>query len=176
MSNCYFAFINKSDVPSRSKLQKALLKHDFALELDAEFTPFTDEGFSPCVLDEGASTGFEIFYEPAAEVIEDDEELLNIADGKDFCISLQWGGEFEAAISVMMVAAALRQEFGAIISYAGDEPETLETLLEGIDECRAVIADESDKAHNLEQSKNDLASAGSTEEFVKSTITSNYWL
>jgi len=133
MSNTQFIFINKEDVPNREQLQDALVKSGFKLSLDPEFTPFEDEGFSPCDLDGVDDIGFEIFYEDSLDVIEDDEELAIVADNKDYCISLCWGGEMADCVAVLMVSFAMQKHFNAIVSYEGVEPQSLDELRAELD-------------------------------------------
>ncbi|WMS88815.1 hypothetical protein [Pleionea litopenaei] len=129
MSNTQFAFIDKESVPSREHLQKAIDALGFDLQLDPEFTPFEDEGFSPCILNAEEDVGFEIYYESVEDVIEDDEVFKAITEGKNFCISMCWGGSLKDCACVMIVSSAFAKEFGAIVSYQGEEPEPLEKMI-----------------------------------------------
>lgn len=129
MSNTQFAFIDKESVPNRDQLQKAINDLGFDLKLDPEFTPFDDEGFSPCVLNGESDVGFEIYYEPSEDILEDDDEFKTIANGKNFCISMCWGGSLKDCACVMIVSSALAKDFGAIVSYQGEDPEPLEKMI-----------------------------------------------
>ena len=75
MSNTQMAFIERSRVPGRDQLQASIDALGFDMSLDPEFTPFEDEGFSPCVLAGEEEVGFEIFYEETDEVIDGDDDL-----------------------------------------------------------------------------------------------------
>ena len=143
MSNTQFAFLKKENVPSRNKLQNSIDSLGYDLQLDPEFTPFEDEGFSPCTLNGIDDVGFEIFYEPTEVVTEDDEEFREIAGDNDYCINMNWGGSFGDCACVMIVSLALAEDCGAIISYAGDEPEPIETLREGVKEALREFEKES---------------------------------
>ena len=129
MSNTQYAFLKKDNVPTRETLQASIDQLGFDLKLDPEFTPFEDEGFSPCVLNGESDIGFEIFYEPTKDVVEDDEDFQKIAGSNDYCVSMRWGGSLKDCVSAMIVSAALAKDFGAVISYEGNEPEVLEELL-----------------------------------------------
>ncbi len=133
MSNSQFAFLNKSDVPDLDALQNSIDKLGFDLQLCKDFTPFEDEGFLPCTLEGDNDTGFEIFYETVDEVCDDDgeedEELRLIAKDKDYCIVMCWGGSMKDCACVMIVSCALSKDFGAIVSYEGYEPDSLEQML-----------------------------------------------
>jgi hypothetical protein len=129
MSNTQFAFLKRSSVPSRDALQASIKALGFGLTLHPEFTPFEDEGFSPCIFNGIADVGFEVFYEPASDIIEDDEDLQEIAGDNDFCISMVWRSSMKDYACVMIVSCALAKDFGAVISYEGEKAEQLETLI-----------------------------------------------
>lgn len=170
MSNTQFAFIKKDKVPNREALQSSIQKLGFNLELDPDFTPFEDEGFSPCILNGEENIGFEIYYETVKDITEDDGELKKIAIDKDYCISMSWGGRMKDCASVMIVSSALAKDYDAIISYEGDAPETLDkiisdtaliiedAILEDFEdlETKKAISDVREKGNLPEQIKNEL--------------------
>ena len=127
MSNTQFVFILKDNVPKRESLQESIDKLGFDLTLDTDFD-LMDEGFSPCILNGEEDIGFEIFCELASEVIEE-EGFGDMAGDNDFCISLCWGGSMKDCAAVMIVSAALTKNFGATVSYEGEEPEEPEKLM-----------------------------------------------
>jgi hypothetical protein len=129
MSNTQFAFLKRSSVPTREALQASIRGLGFDLTLDPEFTPFEDEGFSPCVFNGIEDVGFEVFYEPASEIAGDDEDLQEIIGENDYCISMVWRSSMKDFASVMIVSCALAKDFGAVISYEGEEPEVFDALL-----------------------------------------------
>ena len=143
MSNTQYAFLKKESVPTGKALQKSIDSLGYDLQLDPEFTPFEDDGFSPCILNGMDDVGFEIFYEPAEDVIEDDEEFRKIAEDNDYCISMIWRGSFGDCSCAMIVSLALAKDFGAIISYEGEEPEPIESLREGVKEALREFEKES---------------------------------
>lgn len=142
MSNTQFAFINRALVPDRKALQTAIDDLGFDLQLHPEFTAFEDSGFSPCSFKGEDGAGFEISYGEAAELIEEDEEFATLADGRDYCISLVWHSSLKDLACVMIVSVALAKYFDAIISYEGDEPESIEALLEATVEAIELAMDE----------------------------------
>ena len=145
MSQTQFAFLKKENVPNREQLQASLDILKFDLKLDPEFTPFEDEGFSPSILNGESEIGFEIYYEPSSDILEDDddEEFHQIVGTNDYSISMSWGGSFKDCMTVLMVSIALAKDFGATISYQGESIETIEGMYEGIDECAKEIKKES---------------------------------
>jgi hypothetical protein len=146
MSQTQFAFLKKDHVPSREQLQAAIDALGFDLKLDSEFTPFKDEGYSPCTLRGEEDAGFEIFYEPATDLIEEDEddkEFIELIGDNDYAISLCWGSSFKDCACVLMVSVALAKDFGATISYEGEGSETIEGMKSGIQVCFDEIEKES---------------------------------
>lgn len=129
MSNSQFAFIQRQSVPDRAALQASLDRLGFDLKLHPDFTRFDDSGFLPFTLNGTEGPGFEIHYSEAQDVVGDDEDFAAIADGRDYCITMTWGGRMKDLACVMMVSCALAQDFGAAVSYEGEEPSPLEEML-----------------------------------------------
>lgn len=138
MSNTQYVFIDKSRVPGRAALQASIDRLDFDLQLHPELDLLKDEGFSPCVLEGVADVGFELQPMTADEAADGDEDMLALADGRDHCLTFSWRGSLKDCAAVMVVSCALSQDFGAIASYEGDEPEPLDAMLEG---ARSVVED-----------------------------------
>jgi hypothetical protein len=129
MSNTQFAFIRRNQVPDRTALQTSIDALGFDLRLHPDYTPFDDSGFLPFVLNGEEGFGFEIYYQDAAEVIGNDGDLKELANGRDHCISMVWRGSLKDLACVMIVSCALTKDFDAVVSYQGDPPEPLETML-----------------------------------------------
>jgi hypothetical protein len=129
MSNSQFAFIQRQSVPDRATLQASLDRLGFDLQLNPDFTPFDDSGFLPFTLNGSEGPGFEIHYSEAQDVVGDDEGFAAIAGGRDYCITMTWGGRMKDLACVMMVSCALAQDFGAVVSYEGEEPQPLDEML-----------------------------------------------
>lgn len=138
MSNTQIAFLNRSNVPIRDALQASIERLGFNLKLDPEFTPFDDSGFSPCTLDGTPDVGFEVYYAPASEIVNGDSNLEAIAAGRDFSITMVWGGSMKDCACVMVVSCALATDFGAIVTYEGEPPDTAEMLLAN---TKSILAD-----------------------------------
>lgn len=125
MSNTQYAFLMKGKVPNRDALQASIDSLRFDLKLDPSFTPFTDSGFSPCVLNGIGDVGFEVAYQEAREL----DDLGQIAGNNDFCISMTWHGSMKDCATAMIVSCALAKDFGAVITYEGEPSTPLERLL-----------------------------------------------
>ena len=138
MSNAQIAFLNRGKVPNREALQTSIDQLGFNLKLDLEFTPFDDSGFSPCVLDGATDVGFEILYAPTSEVVDGNPNLTAIAAGRDFSISMVWHSSMKDCACAMIVSCALAKDFGAVVTYEGEQPESFETLLEN---TKSIVVD-----------------------------------
>lgn len=110
----------------------------FNLELDPDFTPFEDVGYSPCSLNGKENIGFEIYYEEAKEVVGDDREFQQIRGDKNYCISLVWGSDLYDCVCSMIVSCALAKGFGAVVSYEGEVPDSFEKMLKN---TRSLLQD-----------------------------------
>lgn len=121
MANEQFAFLDKASVPSRAQWQQAVDDSGFDLQLDPELQPFSHSGYLPCKLF-GAESGIETYYDKATDVVPDADQLNELAEGRDSCITFRWGGDFREAACAMILSFALAKSFGAVISYEGDTP------------------------------------------------------
>ena len=138
MSTIQYPYIERQRVPNRSQLQEAIDAFGFDLKLHPEYMPFQDSGFLPFTLNGDEEPGFEIQYFPSSELNSDDEALLRYAAGRDFCISMSWHGSMKDLACVLLVSCALVKDFGAVVCYEGEPPESLERMLAVVPE---VLAD-----------------------------------
>ncbi len=137
MSNTQFAFLKKSRVPSGAALQASIDALGFDLKLDPVLNLLEDSGFSPCVFAGIPDVGFELFTEPAADVMSDSDEFRKVIGDSDISVSMVWRGSMKDCASVLIVSCALAKDFGAVISYEGEPPEPFERLLEATHEAIA---------------------------------------
>ena len=126
MSNTQFAFISRDLVPHRAALQASIDSLGFDLQLDPDYTPFKDSGFSPCVLSGREGFGFEIYYSNSQE---HDEAFRSIAAGRDHCISMVWHSSMNDMACAMIVSCALAKDFDAMISYEGEPLVSLDEMI-----------------------------------------------
>ncbi|CAG0950637.1 hypothetical protein MTYP_00171 [Methylophilaceae bacterium] len=103
MARTYTAFINRADIPLRKKLQAAIKALGFKLTLEDDYVPFASSGYLPCTLD-GEDAGLTLRFDAS-----------NAINGKDSAITLQWSGDPREEASVVMIAAALAQDSGAVV-------------------------------------------------------------
>lgn len=143
MSNTQYAFIDKARVPDRAALQASIDSLGFDLKLHPDYTPFFDAGFLPFVLNGEAGPGFEIFDEPTDDVVGGDRTFREVAQGRDHCIGMSWRGDMKDLACVMIVSCALTKDFGAVVSYEGDDPEPLDEMIEA---TREIIRDAFDES------------------------------
>ena len=129
MSNTQYAFLKKSDVPSRSLLQASIDALGYDLQLYPDLDLLHDSGFSPCVLHGTQDVGFELYSQDSTEVTNGDENLTSVAGQTDFCIAMVWGGNMKDLACVMVVSCALAKDFAAVVSYEGQHIQSVDDLL-----------------------------------------------
>ena len=139
MSLIQHAFMEKGRVPSRAQWQQAIDNLGRDLTLDPDLTPNEDSGFLPCKLN-GNQSGFEIYYEPAAEYISTYTDLQKKIGKRDWCITFRWGGDMSECACVLIASAALIDSSDAIIHYPDDNLfYDKATTLSEIDACMKEI-------------------------------------
>jgi hypothetical protein len=113
-------YVDRASVPQRDALQAAIDALGFDCKLDPSFMPFKSAGFLPCVLN-GKDSGFEMCFEPAADVIRHFPHLEGTIGSRDTAITFRWGGEMAECACVIIVSAALATSFGAMVHYQDDD-------------------------------------------------------
>lgn len=142
MSNIQYAFIQSQRAPDRTLLQASIDALGFDLKLGPEYVPFEDCSFVPVVLQGQAGHGLDIQFLRTEELVASDEIDARLVAGRDRCISMAWHGSMKDLASVMIVSAALAKDFGAVVCYAGEPPESLADLLAAAREALEDAANE----------------------------------
>lgn len=137
MSNIQFVFLKKSDIPARAALQASIDALGFDMQLDPQLDLLEDEGFSPNVLEGRADVGLELGRDSVEEILEENSELRGAVRDRDVCITMSWHGSMADLACAMIVSTALAKDFGAVVSYEGETPDTLAGLLEGTQDAIA---------------------------------------
>jgi len=132
MSNTQFAFISRAKVPSQAALQASIDALGFNLKVDPELRLLTDSGFSPCVLNGISDVGFELLSGPTSDLFVEAPHFAGLSQGLDFCIQMIWHGSFKDCAAAMIVACALATDFGALVSYEGNPPDSAQDILKEI--------------------------------------------
>ena len=114
------AYVARSNVPDRAALQAAVDALGFDCKIDTFYVPFQCSGFLPCVL-AGSESGFEIYFEAAADVLSDFPNLAGTVGSRDVAITFRWGGDMSECACVLIVSAALAKSFGGIVHYQDDD-------------------------------------------------------
>lgn len=127
MSNTQFVFLDPSRIPARAELQESVDALGCDLQLHAALDLARDTGFSPCVFN-GIDVGFELSPSTTAEAAHGDSDFVAMADGRDFCLGLSWGGSMKDCVAAMIVSCALARDFDAVVSFEGDEPTSAKEL------------------------------------------------
>ncbi len=136
MSLEQYAFIARSDVPTRAQWQSAIDALGFDLSNDPSLVPFESSGFLPCLIRDEES-GFEIYYESAAELTFGNPQLKEAVGAREASISFRWGGDFLECACVLIASAALAKSCNAVVYYPDDDKiYDVEALLA---EARAVL-------------------------------------
>jgi len=99
------AFVQKAKVPSRNEWQAAIDQLGFDLQLFPDLKPFENSGFLPCRIN-GKDSGFEIYYEPADDLLAAYPDMKEKMGGRDFAISFRWGGEMGECACELIASAA----------------------------------------------------------------------
>jgi hypothetical protein len=108
MPRSYSAFLARADVPPRKPLQQAVDGLKFKLAIDDAYVPFETSGYLPCTFD-GEDAGFNLKFQDV------DASLKPKAGDKDVAMAFNWGGDPREAAAVLIVLAALAQNFGALV-------------------------------------------------------------
>ena len=138
MSNQFLAFIDPAKVPTVQAWQAAIVDCGYDLRLDPELKPKVPSAFSPMTL-LGKPSGVEIYGTNDRELLDDFEEIRG---GREYCITFSWGGDMGECACASIASYALAKHFGALVSYEGEEPGSLEELREGADEALELFQKE----------------------------------
>jgi hypothetical protein len=130
------AYIARANVPDRAALQAAVDALGFDCKIDAFYVPFECSGFLPCVL-AGTESGFEIYFDSAADVLSDFPQLKERVGNRDVAITFRWGGDMAECACVLIVSAALAKATGAIVHYQDDD--MLYSTEQLVEEARAAL-------------------------------------
>src|SRR6516162_8759687 len=114
------AFVAGAKLPDRAALQSAVDALGFDCKIDAVYVPSQCSGFLPCVL-AGRASGFEVYFESAAEVLLDFPRLAECVGNRDVAITFRWGGDMAECACVLIVSAALATSFDALVHYQDDD-------------------------------------------------------
>jgi hypothetical protein len=137
MANSQTAFLIHSQVPNRQALHEAIKNLRFKLSIDDTYVPHACAGYIPCTLD-GEDAGIDIKFGAAAAQLDDAPQLQTQIGERDTAITLRWGGDLRERISVMIIAAVLANDFGALIQHQSEDGFRATEQL--IDEARKAFA------------------------------------
>jgi hypothetical protein len=132
MSVSQTAFLEKSSVPDRAKLEEVVRALGFDLSI-GEF-PLASSGFLPCIL-RGKESGFEIRFETPEEEFRYYPHLKEKIGHRDCALRFRWADDMAECACVLIVSAALATRFGAIVHEDGGKVYTQERLLRAAKEA-----------------------------------------
>lgn len=136
MSQEQTAYLTRASVPERQALQAAVDALGFDCKIDGSYMPFKSSGFLPCVLN-GSESGFEVYFDPAGDHLEDSPNLMGPVGNRDVAITFRWGGDMAECACVLIVSAALARSFGAVVHYLDDD--MLYSAEQCVEEARAAM-------------------------------------
>jgi len=131
------AYLHRASVPQLNALQGAVDSLGFDCKLDSSYMPFTSSGFLPCLLN-GRESGFEIYFDPAEELLNSFPELADTVGKRDVPITFRWGGDMAELACVLIVSAALAKSFDAVVHYHDDN--MLYSADQLVEEARNALA------------------------------------
>jgi hypothetical protein len=114
------AFLEKSRVPDRARLEEVVRGIGFDLSIDECYQPFESSGFLPCTL-KGKASGFEIYFDSTEDVVQSFPHLKEEVGNRDCSITFRWGSDMSECACVLIVSAALAKSFGAVVHYQDDD-------------------------------------------------------
>lgn len=130
------AFLMRANLPDRDRWQSSIEVFGFPFTLDPNLDLTKDTGFSPSTI-EGEMSGFEIYPdEGIEELCSTYPTLVTIVSERDYVLSFRWGTSYLECACVLIAAAALEKDFGAIV-YDPQEDRALdiESMLEDARKC-----------------------------------------
>jgi len=131
------AFLARDSVPSVADWQAAITELGFDLEIYPELKPFEHSGGVPCKLG-SIESGFEIYYEPADELLTTYPHAKEPAAHRDYAISFRYFGDLADLASVLIAAAALAKSFHAVVYDPQDD--VTYTVGDLVGEARQALA------------------------------------
>lgn len=127
MAHTFTAFLLRDHIPKRAALQAAIHSLGFKLTLEDDYVPFASSGYLPCTLD-GEDAGLNIRFVSSDAIA-----------GKDAAIVLQSGGDPREEATVVMIAAALANNFDAVIRDKSNSERNTEGLIASAKEAFAEL-------------------------------------
>ena len=113
-------FMQVLRVPNREDWQHTIEQLGFPTVLDLTLDLRRDTGFTPTSY-KGKSTGFELYLEPAADVLSSYAHIEPKIDGRDMCVTFRWGSDLTECDAALSAAAALVKLTDGVYFYPDDD-------------------------------------------------------
>jgi hypothetical protein len=120
MSQEFYVFLKRSDMPTPEQWQQAITKSGFELQLDHDFDPFVFTGFLPCKLS-GNVTGFEYYFSAKGDIAGPETYLAASTTPFDSVVTFVWGGNLTEMAAVMMAAGSLADSCPSLMHDPQDD-------------------------------------------------------
>ena len=114
MARSLFACIDPARVPDRAALQGAIKGLGFAMVVDDAWQPFETRGYVPCTL-EGEDAGVDVRFEREAPLPDAAAAHEAARGARSALVQLRWGGDKREELSATIIAAALADQFDALV-------------------------------------------------------------
>jgi hypothetical protein len=112
-------FLKDTRVPNREAWQRAIEQLGFPVVLDPSLDLHRDKGYSPTTYG-GHTTGFELYLEPANELVSAYPQIASRVGNRDQCVTFRWGGDLMECAAALSAAGALACVADGIYFYPDD--------------------------------------------------------
>lgn len=112
-------FTDDSRMPSRDVWQREIEQLGFPTVLDSSFDLRGGTGFTPTTY-QGKATGFELYLEPAVNVLSGYPHVAPKVGDRDKCVTFRWGSDLAECAAALSTAAALAKLTDGIYFYPDD--------------------------------------------------------
>ena len=114
MARILHAYLDPARMPERAALQVAIKSLGFAMAVDELWQPFGAQAYVPCTL-EGEDAGVEVRFERDAELPPAAAAHAQARGARSALVQLRWGGDRREELSGTIIAAALADQFDALV-------------------------------------------------------------
>lgn len=120
MSMTQIAFLKKTDIPTKSKIEEDINELGYDFKILDEVENLYDQERLSCSLN-GYKTYFEIYFENPSEIMDEFEWIEKDLTDQDLAISFMWRADFAAGACIGLISVALIDNCNALIYYLDDE-------------------------------------------------------
>jgi hypothetical protein len=130
-------FLQDSNIPNRDAWQQAIEEAGFPTILEPTLDLRRDTGFRPTTYN-GQATGYEIYLEVTAGLLEVYTDLAEQVGPRDMCVTFRWSGDLLEHAAAISSAAALTKLTEGI--YFAPDDGIVRTVANVLEETRDELA------------------------------------